>query len=130
MSNDNFSKNSKAWFEKADHDLGAAFIMLRDGSFNDTICFHTEQAVEKAIKGFMVSKGIIPERIHNLVKLSEKIKPLLPEIVDYEKEIAILNDYYISSRYPSDAPVEYSKQEAKEAIEYAKEIVKFIKSKI
>jgi HEPN domain-containing protein len=45
-------------------------------------------------------------------------------------EIRILNKYYIEAKYPPDMPIDYPKEEAKEAISKAMFILKTIKDKI
>lgn len=44
------STNYKDWLEKGDHDLEDADRLLKNGGHTDTICFHTQQAVEKYLR--------------------------------------------------------------------------------
>jgi HEPN domain-containing protein len=46
-----------------------------------------------------------------------------------KEECLLLNDYYIETRYPLDAPVDYSKKEAREALSAAESIGKFASQK-
>ncbi len=68
----------------------------------ETLCFHAQQAVEKAIKAVLVSRGIAFPRSHNVGILLE----LLPSSIQRDavfNEAAALTDYAVSSRYPGEA---------------------------
>jgi HEPN domain-containing protein len=45
----------EAWLAKAEHDLTTARVMLREGvEYADIVCYHSQQAVEKNLKAFLV----------------------------------------------------------------------------
>jgi len=46
------------------------------------------------------------------------------------EDIEILNQYYIETKYPPDMPIEYPKEEAREAVDKAKVIFNTIKDKM
>ncbi|MBT9148020.1 MAG: hypothetical protein DDT32_01789 [Syntrophomonadaceae bacterium] len=41
------------WFDFAADDIKSGEILLREGMYN-MVCFHAQQAAEKALKGFLV----------------------------------------------------------------------------
>lgn len=122
---------AKEWFEKGDHDLDEAKLSFEHGGWTDIICFHCQQAAEKYLKGFLVSRGINIGKlkkwqIHELPKLWSECHKLDRDFESIEEECIVLNGYYIEPRYPLVKPKVYSKKEAKDAIEAAEKVVTFI----
>ena len=128
--NSNFKVLAKEWFEKGDHDLDEAKLSFEHGGWTDIICFHCHQAVEKYLKGFLVSRGrdITAKRykIHNFRILLKMCCELDSSLKNLEADCTSLNQYYIEPRYPIGAPKVYPKKEAEEAIKAAEKIVTFI----
>jgi len=123
-------EKAKEWFAKAENDLKSAEIILEDPQPpTDTACYHCQQAVEKYLKGLLTYHQIEFIKTHDLdylYKLAvEKIN-----LHDYREDILSLNKYAIEARYPADIPVIYSMEEAKAALDKAREITKFIKSNL
>jgi HEPN domain-containing protein len=90
----------------------------------EDLCFNAQQAVEKAIKAFLIFYDVEPEKTHNLVTLINKLKQYVkfPEKLD---EAAELNHYAVQTRYPGDyTPIE--EDEYRRAIEIADYCVKWI----
>jgi HEPN domain-containing protein len=57
----------EAWFRKAEHDLlSAANNMASAETPWDHVCFNAQQAAEKYLKGFIVSRGGVPPKTHDL----------------------------------------------------------------
>ncbi len=71
MSNDDLVEG---WFAKAASDLRSAEILLSaDADIPaDAVCFHCQQAVEKYLKGFLVSRDMEYPLSHNLKALVEQ----------------------------------------------------------
>lgn len=59
---------SKAYFEKAESDMGDAERALRDGSY-PTCVFFCQQSVEKALKSILAMEGI-ETRTHHVSKVT------------------------------------------------------------
>jgi len=127
------AERSKDWLEQAERDLKQAKHSLRDKIY-EWACFCAQQAAEKAIKALY-------ERLHGeawghsvsklLTKLPRNSKPP-EELID---KAITLDRYYIQTRYPNGfdagAPKDYfTQRDAKEAVEYAAEIIEFCKNKI
>ena len=90
----------KTWMDKAEHDLSAGHLMLKNNGYTDTACFFAHQTVEKALKGFLTLHDTKPDRTHNLVALSNEATKIDQTVSDFESEFVVLNAYYIPSRYP------------------------------
>lgn len=96
------NKQFNRWLEKAYKDISTAKLLLDNQGFPEAICFHCQQAVEKALKGFIQNNDILPEKIYNLYLLCKQantIKNVFSQLFDDCKK---LTDYYIENRYPVD----------------------------
>ena len=88
------------WMIKADNDLRTISNELSSKEpVTDTICYHSQQAVEKYLKLFLVSKNIEPIKTHNIAILLQKCKEF-DLVFDELKGIEYLTDYVVELRYP------------------------------
>lgn len=88
----------KEWMDLARLDLLAAERLCEDHNLSSIVCFHAQQCVEKSLKGILESKGVIPPKVHDLVRLYGMIE----DDLDLEEDLlARLNEVYIDSRYPA-----------------------------
>lgn len=129
MKRNNFKNLAQDWFESADRVLEDAILLYKEGGHSDTICFHCQQVAEKYLKGYIVLNGFDIKddfKTHNLLYLLEYCLKFNASLEELRQNCLILNRYYLESRYPPDAPKDYPKAEAKQAIEFAKEIKKKI----
>lgn len=119
------------WFEKADDFLMWAKDNLEDENYS-LVCFLSQQAVEIALKGYCYFKRVIPTKIHVLPQILETCrKSGLALDEELTPKIAKLSEYYIKTRYPDiEGRSLNNKQVAKEAFEFATEIVKKVKSSL
>lgn len=127
-------KRFSDWLAQAENDLEHAKKSLKMRDYNWS-CFASQQSAEKAIKAlydFLGGEGWG----HTIVKL---LKELPADKVKVKKDLlrkaVYLDKLYILTRYPNGFEVGASKdyytaKEAKEAIEYAKDILSFIKTQI
>jgi HEPN domain-containing protein len=98
----------KEWFDFASNDLLAARSLFEDIHPKQLAisCFHCQQAAEKALKGFLVSKEVIPPKIHDLkilCKLCIEKDPSFDEISDMSSKLTI---YGVASRYPGEMDID------------------------
>lgn len=124
------STNYKGWFEKGNHNIEDARRLLTNGGYADTICFHAQQAAEKYLKGYLVSKKINPRAIHHLEELAKDCAKFDKDFLRFLDDCLLLTRYYIETRYPPLVPIAYSKKEAEEAVKIAEEIIEFVKEKL
>lgn len=52
------SKYYEDWFLKARRDLDTAFLNHRHGGYTDTTCYFCHQTAEKALKAYLLAKGL------------------------------------------------------------------------
>jgi HEPN domain-containing protein len=97
-------KDYEKWFKKAENDLLAIKILLKNKDAPvDVCCFHAQQAAEKYIKAYLVVKSINFPKTHDLellVMLASKVNPAFLEI---HKVALLLLNYGIVPRYPDEA---------------------------
>jgi HEPN domain-containing protein len=71
----------------------------------ETACFHAQQAVEKILKAFLVSRGATVPRTHNLVALLDGVIELEPSTADLKEACSLLTPYAVDLRYPGDVGI-------------------------
>jgi len=91
----------RAWREKSDHDLLTCNQLMQfDDPIADIVLFHAQQAVEKALKGFLVSR-----QYFNFPK-SHDLGYLLDIAETFESDLACLSNivelspFAVEARYP------------------------------
>ncbi|MCK4614623.1 MAG: HEPN domain-containing protein [Thermoplasmata archaeon] len=120
----------REWFHKADNDLLNAENNLDSKEIPlDTVCFHSQQATEKYLKGYLIIKGEMYPRIHNLLRLLELCKQFDESFESLREYCLVLNDYGVEIRYP-DYWSEPAMEDAKEAYRYAKKVREFVLKRV
>lgn len=130
MKQNNSKKLAKEWFRIGENEFGFARLGFEElDSFYPQICFQCQQAVEKYLKGFLVYHRKKFHKIHDLTELTKHCAKIDKEFLNFLSKTDILSQYYLTSRYPLEYR-EAGKEEAKEALEIAEEIIEFIKIKL
>ena len=112
------------WLTRASHDLYSARILAgaRESPL-DTAIYHCQQTAEKAVKAFLVSKEISPEKTHDIRKLTLEAvvhEPRFNEVMDMA---VALTPYAWEFRYPDDLAETYpTREEFDEALQHAQAI--------
>jgi HEPN domain-containing protein len=110
--------------KKAANDLVAARATVATGRALDTVCFHSQQAVEKSLKAILALHDVEYPWRHDLGELLELVKPLAPEVAPFEDRILGMTPFAVEIRY--DEEFEPSIDEAKEALKTASEVHQLI----
>ena len=130
MNQQNNRKLAQEWFDISNNEFNfakAGFEELK--AFYPQICFQCQQAVEKYLKGFLVYHKRKFPKIHDLTQLLRLCAKIDKNFFKFLEKVDILSQYYLVSRYPLEYPPA-KKEQAKEALNIAKDIINFIKSKI
>lgn len=93
------------WLEKALHDLQAARILLTWGGDPPNVAFHCQQAIEKALKGYLLFRTGRHYDGHNLTYLCRQAVQVDNRFLQWLNDSAVLNNLYIETRYPTDLPL-------------------------
>lgn len=104
----------KKWLSYANSDLQLARIANSPDIMREMLCFHAQQAAEKAIKAVLIKENIDFPRTHNLRILLDKIPPEI-NLPTAMEDAAILTDYAVSARYPGDLE-DVTEEEYEEAL--------------
>lgn len=87
------------WLEVAADDLERVSRRLAEGDVADA-AVHLQQALEKYLKAFLLSKGWKLERIHDLRALLEEAAGYAPGLKQFRRLCAEITAYYFQERYP------------------------------
>lgn len=124
------SKAAKEWLARADRDLGvAARVLSGDDPFPDAAAFHSQQAAEKALKGFLAAHEVPFPKTHDLERLVQWCGNIEAEFAHFADAAQTLSPYVVRFRYPL-GPLEPDMAEAEEAIRLAREIVQFVRDRL
>ena len=117
------------WLRHARSDFSLARRSGDPDTLFETLCFHSQQAVEKCFKAVLVSRAIDPPATHNLKTLLEKFPPDI-KAPSYVIEAAGLTDYAVTVRYPGayeevdEAEYQAALQTAERVMSWAEEVLK------
>ena len=109
------------WIRRADEDLAVAEQLLADEvPYFGAIGFHSQQAAEKYLKAFLVWRQVEFPKTHDLGQLLLLVATRDTPLSESLREIRVLTDYGVDTRYPADLP-ELTSNEALRAVELAKQ---------
>lgn len=124
------------WLDQAEADLKTSKDCLQDGNYYAS-AFFAQQSAEKALKGFLYSKGLRALITHSVLDLIEEcgtFEEIFRTLLDHGRE---LDRHYIGSRYPdfypSGAPYRYYTEEmtnrcVHSAVSILDEVKRYLKS--
>ncbi len=125
-------QDGKNWLNFAIEDLIMAKLAMREKIYNQ-VCFHSQQTVEKVLKGYIENKKKNIPRTHKLIDILSVIKENIFE-KDLKEKIVLLDRFYIPTRYPDALPGSLSsglpiENDAKEALETASFVLNVMQKK-
>jgi len=90
------------WIEKMNEDLEAIeALQAKAPHLHAVICFHTQQAAEKALKAALVASGKRALPTHNLLEILDRlIAQGGPDLEMVAGDCALLFRYAVLTRYP------------------------------
>jgi len=94
---------ARRWLEEARHDLQVVRTLLQ-GRHYAAACFYSQQAAEKALKGFLYANYKRPPLTHSVQELVEQCMKLSPNLAVLQEKAAVLDQYSIPTRYPDALP--------------------------
>jgi HEPN domain-containing protein len=121
----------KHWIIKAHNDYKTARDeMATDEPATDTVCFHTQQAVEKYLKAYLVFHKIHFRKTHDIAELIECCKDIKSEFNTlYEFDADSLTIYAAEVRYPDDFYMP-TPNETKTSLKIALKVMEFVAEKL
>lgn len=124
------STRAESWLAKADEDLTTARLVYEVVGPYSSVCFHSQQAVEKALKGFLLAHGVRYRPVHELPLLLSMCAEIEPDFVGWMDEAELLAPYYVEARYPAEPLVTYPRQVAEKALRAAERLYQFVREKL
>ena len=108
------------------NDLQTAKLLAVHGPL-DTAIYHCQQADEKAVNAYLVSRDISFEKTHDIVRIvrvAEEVEPSFNRVLDSAR---VLTPLAWQFRYPSEAPDdEPTREQLDEALQHAQAIYDFV----
>jgi len=121
--------SAEDWLARAKGDLAIAQAPLPDGAFYEDLCFHAQQAAEKALKAVY---RLHDRKFRYTHDLEELISGLLKMGLDVPSEVVeadVLTSFAWDARYPGlSEPV--SEEEYLEALQQAETVVDWAENEI
>ncbi len=119
----------KKWIDKARDDL-----LWTQSNLNGEIwygaCFTAQQAVEKALKGFLLFHKKPLRKIHDVRALLNDCGIIDNQFEQQREHVIVVAPYYIETRYPDFDFEALTKEQAEEAFQSAQSIVSFVENAI
>lgn len=122
------------WLKQAEQDLSDARFLSESKKYN-LACFMSQQAGEKALKGYLYFRGAEDVWGHSIADLCEDAKVFEMLFDALKSKVVFLDKYYNLTRYPDYIPGGiptdvFDETEAGRAIELAYQVIDFVKSRI
>jgi HEPN domain-containing protein len=121
-------KQIEYWRKSSEEDFAAAQSLLEKGHFRHSL-FFAHLSIEKMLKAHVVKQTKeMPPKIHDLVRLSQIAElNLEKEKKDYLREFMA---YLLEGRYPDSQQIPMNKHFVKSELAGAKEMLKWLKTKL
>lgn len=94
---------SRRWFRQAQADMEVVCV-LRSGGHYAPACFYSQQAAEKALKAVLYSQGSRVVVGHSVRELARQCERHDSTFAGVAGEAALLDQFYIPTRYPNGLP--------------------------
>ena len=112
--------NYLEWIAKAENDLlNIENNLAAERVPWDSVCFHAQQAAEKLLKAFLVERGEMPTKTHDLLFLLRLCMRHDPALSRLKEDCRGLNGYDATARYPG---IVTEEREARRTFEAARRV--------
>lgn len=121
------------WIARAnDDELNATSVLKHRDGTPANVCFLSQQMAEKYLKALLLFYTGDYPKTHDLNQLASLLENHVSSILqDLKKEIALLNPYYVMTRYPADISIEsFTWEMAEQAFKDTKRIKEFVLSRV
>ncbi len=126
---------ARRWFLQAEYDLRDAQYLLEGERYN-LACLLSQQSVEKELKAYLYSHPDVEGvKGHSVAALCKDATELDASFSKWSEEVAPLDKFYLTSRYPNSLPggipsEAFSEIEAASSIDIAKRFLVFARDKL
>ena len=126
----NAADSAKGWYRIAQMDSYMAhnsFDTMHPKPF-ELICFHTQQAVEKLLKGFLTVNAVMLLKTHDLLILHDMCLEIREDFEPLRMAIGRLNPYGVQPRYPNE--IEITEEDTRRALHDMDSVMMFFDSRV
>ena len=117
------------WLDRAKGDLALAAAPLPIGAYYEDLCYHCQQAAEKALKAVYLHQGWKFRFVHDLEELITGLRQNGLTLPDDVAATAVLTAYASQARYPGlDEPI--IEEEYRQAFDQAARVVRWAEGQI
>jgi HEPN domain-containing protein len=117
------------WLRIAEKDLRRAELLL--GMHDpDAAGFYLQQAIEKFIKAYLLSKGWQLERIHDLEALLNEALAYDPSLEQFRAPCQKITGFYSVDRYPFVAEAELTEQDVRASLQSTTGLISRLRSSV
>lgn len=117
------NKTVKQWFTYAARDLRLAKQSLElSNEYKNVSAFLSQQAAEKAIKGFLACNKVRVQKTHDLKALATDVAPLDDDLAKLIRKHESMSKFAVAYRYPNESQRPLSLARAKSAVKNARTI--------
>lgn len=117
------------WLRIAEKDLGRVKYLLNIPD-PEAAGFYLQQAVEKFLKAFLLSKGWALERIHDLEVLLNEALIYDPSLEQFRPACQKITGFYFIERYPFIAESGLTEEDVRESQERVEELIEILRAGI
>ncbi|MEW5693236.1 MAG: HEPN domain-containing protein [Candidatus Hydrogenedentota bacterium] len=120
---------AKEWFVKAEHDLATVKLIIKHKGQSDTAAVLLQQATEKYLKGYLLSKGWRLVKTHNLKKLLDESVKYDNRFEKFQDLAILLTGYYFEEKYPF-SDIEITLKEIEDNLWDVRKLIALIKKSL
>ena len=121
-------EDAREWISRARSDLALARARP-EGVYLEDLCFHAQQAAEKAIKALLIRHGIQFPYVHDLAALLTKLEKATGDLPEHIRQAERLTPFAIEARYFGAAPP-VGEEKYREAVELAGEVLRWAENQL
>jgi HEPN domain-containing protein len=127
---DNDSLDPPDWYEFGNRDLAAAKALLPDDKLMPVAGMLLQQALEKYLKGYLLSKGWQLRRTHDLGLLLKALIAFESDFSDFADACLKITDFYLENRYPLYVTSPVDRSELEGLFRQAEALIALIRNRI
>ncbi|MEW5936472.1 MAG: HEPN domain-containing protein [Candidatus Thermoplasmatota archaeon] len=124
-------KVAREWLELASHDWETARFLAEQGDYHpEVVGMLIQQAVEKYLKGYLISRGWALEKTHDLERLCKLASGYDKGFRVFIDSCIEIGDFYLSGRYPPIVGDVLTSEDVGSSMKSAEELIRFIQARM
>ena len=117
------------WLPIVEKDLDRVARMLEDHD-PEAAGFYLQQALEKLLKAFLLSKGWELDRVHDLESLLNDAIEHDPSLEKFRTPCQTITAFYFVERYPLLPPVDITEADVRGTLEQTRELIETLRREL